>query len=674
MSQYEVDVVAKVQDSALDAAQAKLDKLTAKEHTIKLGIDDAKFNASSIPNLIKDIERSGSSAGRRFSSGFQSSISNKKNKISFDFDLSKAQANAAKQTEQTIQGIQRKLSTSKFDLDVSNLGKQIKNLEYSLDGSEFKNLESSLKNVNDLSKKLKENFDDNFNLKSNSNINDVIEDYNRLQKAIEKCNNETKIAANSQSGLLKHNEGLIASDKTLSWLNKNTKAVKDYGTALSDLAEKQRNATTKGELQTLNAQVKAIQQEAILAGKTGNSFFSELKRATFQIAEFAGVYGMIQNVVMDGGREMLQSIVDVNSAMIELQKVSSAPQNQINSYFDNATESAVKYGAKISEVIQSTADWSRLGYGLKDAEKLSDVTTLLTNVGDNMTQQKSSEGLISTLKGFNMQASEAESIVDKVNAIANTQPIDTSGIFEGLSRSASSMSAANNTLSETIALITAANSVVQDPASIGTAFKTISMRIRGAKTDLEEAGLETDGMAESTASLREELVALSGVDIMENDTTFKSTYKILDELSTKWQDLTDIQQASVTELIAGKRQGNVVSALMKNFDIARESLDTAENDSFGSANRELEAWNKGIEASFKHFQAQFEAFSNTTLDSDLFKGIVDGGTAALEVVTNLIDKVGLLPMILGGFGANAFFKNLDCSKIIRVYTLKSVYY
>ena len=34
-----------------------------------------------------------------------------------------------------------------------------------------------------------------------------------------------------------------------------------------------------------------------------------------------------------------------------------------------------------------------------------------------------------------------------------------------------------------------------------TAFKTISMRIRGAKTELEEAGLETDGMAESTASL-----------------------------------------------------------------------------------------------------------------------------------------------------------------------------
>lgn len=72
----------------------------------------------------------------------------------------------------------------------------------------------------------------------------------------------------------------------------------------------------------------------------------------------------------------------------------------------------------------------------------------------------------------------------------------------------------------------------------------MSMRIRGAKTELEEAGLEADGMAESTAKLREEIKALSGVDIMLDDNTFKSTYDIMDELSAKWKDLEDIQQAN----------------------------------------------------------------------------------------------------------------------------------
>lgn len=77
------------------------------------------------------------------------------------------------------------------------------------------------------------------------------------------------------------------------------------------------------------------------------------------------------------------------------------------------------------------------------------------------------------------------------------------------------------------------------------------MRIRGAKTELEEAGLETDGMVESTAKLRSEILALSGVDIMEADNkTFKSTYKIMDELAAKWQDLTDIQQAKCLPVYA----------------------------------------------------------------------------------------------------------------------------
>ena len=51
-------------------------------------------------------------------------------------------------------------------------------------------------------------------------------------------------------------------------------------------------------------------------------------------------------------------------------------------------------------------------------------------------------------------------------------------------------------------------------------------------------------MAESTAKLREEIKALSGVDIMLDENTFKSTYDILDELSLKWQDLSDEEDGS----------------------------------------------------------------------------------------------------------------------------------
>lgn len=191
-----------------------------------------------------------------------------------------------------------------------------------------------------------------------------------------------------------------------------------------------------------------------------------------------------------------------------------------------------------------------------------------------------------------------------------------------------------------------------------TAFKTITMRIRGAKTELEEANLDVEGMAESTASLQEEILALSGIDILKDKNTFKSTFDIFDELSDKWQNLTDIQQASITELIAGKRQGNLMSALMTNWDIARDTLQQAQN-STGSAEAELNQYLQSAEAKIQQFQAQFQTLSTTAIDSNIFKGVIDSGTALLTLLTSIIDVGGGIPAVLGAIGGVSFFKNLD---------------
>lgn len=156
-------------------------------------------------------------------------------------------------------------------------------------------------------------------------------------------------------------------------------------------------------------------------------------------------------------------------------------------------------------------------------------------------------------------------------------------------------------------------------------------------------------MVESTAKLRAEIMALSGVDIMELDgKTFKSTYKILDELAAKWQDLTDIQQASVTELIAGKRQGNVVSSLMTNFDTAREALEKSV-DSEGSAMTEHEKWMQSIEASVNRVKAAWQSFSQAFLKSDFLKGLLKVVESLASGAGKLFDSFGTLPTLAALF-------------------------
>ena len=202
-----------------------------------------------------------------------------------------------------------------------------------------------------------------------------------------------------------------------------------------------------------------------------------------------------------------------------------------------------------------------------------------------------------------------------------------------------------------------------------TAFKTISMRIRGATTELEEAGLETDGMAESTATLRKEIEALSGVDIMLNENTFKSTYDILDELADKWQYLTDIQQASITELIAGKRQGNIMSALMSNWDIAEDTMKQAAS-SDGSAEKENEKYMESISGKMGAFQAQFQELSTTVINSDFAKGLLDSGTKLLELLTDIIDKVGSFKTLIASLGGGWLTKNGFGKRNAALYKVK----
>lgn len=80
------------------------------------------------------------------------------------------------------------------------------------------------------------------------------------------------------------------------------------------------------------------------------------------------------------------------------------------------------------------------------------------------------------------------------------------------------------------------------------------MYLRASKTEAEAAGESTDGMADSVSKLRDEIKSLTGnqVDIMVDDSTYKSSFQILRELAQVWDKLSDISQANILEKLAGK--------------------------------------------------------------------------------------------------------------------------
>ena len=102
------------------------------------------------------------------------------------------------------------------------------------------------------------------------------------------------------------------------------------------------------------------------------------------------------------------------------------------------------------------------------------------------------------------------------------------------------------------------------------------------------------------------------------------------------------------------------------------SWNTALNDSEGSAEKELVNYQKGIEYSLDKLQAAFQKFSTTTVNSDFLKGIVDTGTEALNILSQLIDKFGVFATLGAGAGIVALIKNFGSSNEFALYGRESI--
>lgn len=181
-------------------------------------------------------------------------------------------------------------------------------------------------------------------------------------------------------------------------------------------------------------------------------------------------------------------------------------------------------------------------------------------------------------------------------------------------------------------------------------WRTVALRIRGAKTELEEAGEDTEGMVESTAKLRELIKGISGVDIMIDENTFKSTYQIIEELGKVWNNINDIDQASLLEAIAGKRQSNIVAAALNNYERLDEVLDKSVN-STGSAMREQDEYAKSIQYSLDTLKAAYQEFAQTVINSEFTKNILGGAQKFLEILTKIVEVFGSFPTLMTGLGA-----------------------
>ena len=295
---------------------------------------------------------------------------------------------------------------------------------------------------------------------------------------------------------------------------------------------------------------------------------------------------------------------------------------------------------------------------MQDAGKLAENTAVLMNVSEFDNISNATDTLVSALQAYKKEGSDVATlsmdIINKYNEVGNSYAISTSDLANSLTRSSATLVAAGNSLSESIALTTAANATVQDPNAVGNALKVVAMRIRGTTVkELESIGEDTDGVIESVSKLQDKIKALTavnggeGIDIIADDGSYKSTYEILLEISKVFDEIDDKSQAALLELLAGKQRGSTVAAILQNGDMLEDVHMSAENAD-GSAQEELDTYMDSVEGRAAQLTNKVQTLWMNLLGSDVLKTVIDALAKLVDFLDTGAGKAAMLGLAFNG--------------------------
>ena len=341
------------------------------------------------------------------------------------------------------------------------------------DSNFTKNFSTQIEQANTSIKKLQKNLD-TFNAAKtgqeqvtafnqlNNSVKDSKVQVNDLVKAYQTLN-RIEASAGSFEKYLQQNPQV---------LKKHSEEVKSLQNQYKQLFQETDITKLQTGFKEVNTSVSAFKGEIRSLGEEGRTVFGELgndlKKQLQWLTSGTLLFGTIAGI-----KDMYSEIVKLDDQMVELRKVTDESEATYSKFYNTANETAKSLGVTTESVIGATAAWAQMGYNLPDSTELAKDSEIFKNISENMTVDEATNSLISTLKAFKISSGDVlDGVISKVNEVGNRFAVTNKDIAEGLERSASSMAVANNSMDQTIALLTAATEVTRDADSAGTALKT----------------------------------------------------------------------------------------------------------------------------------------------------------------------------------------------------------
>ena len=508
---------------------------------------------------------------------------------------------------------------------------------------------------------------------SGASGNEIVNQFEKVNSVLAETQNSFKQTKAEYSLLATEYQRLTLANDIEEWNQKNTAATREviaqnetYISSLRDLDV----AMTKVEHNNIATSFKQTENSMRALNKLGASFSNQFRQAIDSFKVWISATTVVMGAV-NLIRQIPTVVNELDTALVDLRKTTTMTDAQLKEFYTDAPKIAKEMGVGTKAIIEQASAWSRLGYSSKNAAtKMAKYSAMFKTISPGMNLDEATDGLVSIMKAFNIGNENVDDVVDgimsKINVVGNTQAVDNSDIVDFLTRSSSAMAEANNTLEQTISLGTAATEITRDSASVGNALKTISMRVRGYDEQTEAYTGDVEQLSGAIANLTKTAKTPGGISLFTDSSkqTFKSTYDLLKEISQIYSQLSDKNQAQLLEVLAGKRQGQIVASIIDNFSAAEKSMQSMA-DSAGNAQAEMDVAMDSIDAKANKLKQTGVAISENLLSRDNAKTVLEAANGIAEGFELATKHLGLFKTALLGLSVVESVKNIGLFKTTK---------
>lgn len=513
-----------------------------------------------------------------------------------------------------------------------------------------------LKNVQKVKDAVKE-YDDLLNkIKTEQSGIASDEDIQKLKEYEDEIKNTISTVTNMSAAEKGYNavSGQKELDKIHKILNENTKMSAKAKDQIKAFYKEIESGNPSMSLDKIHTEIMKIYNAEVEAGRAGKSMWSAIKeKAWYGMASAIGTYFGFNDIIQYG-KEAFNVIKDLDTALVDLKKTTSMSATQLENFYYDSNDVAKQMGVTTQEIIEQASAWSRLGYSSKEeSTEMAKLSSQFASISPGMSTDESQEGLVSIMKAFDIDPDNVKSeIMDKVNTLGNNFAEDNQDVVEGLKRSAAAMSAMGQSFTDTAALFTGGMEILQDPESMGTALRTLSMRVRGYDEETNQLSDDLVNVTGEVANLTKTTQDSQGVSLFTDATQehYRSMVEYLGDIADRWDLISEKNQTELLQKLFGKNRANAGAAIIQNFDQVRAAIE-AMDESAGSADKEMDTIENSLDYKLNALKETWVGIIQDMSDRGTLGGIINGLTGISDAIGRLFNGLQQISSLDGNISS-----------------------